>query len=113
MTWIISENRVDTFINACISTLMNCPHLYPVYIHHQQDCAYGAIVPDLPGVHSAADELTQLPQKIREATALMYDDGTTLPPPSLITAYLAEPQYQNGFWMLFDISPATRSSPAR
>jgi predicted RNase H-like HicB family nuclease len=42
--------------------------LYPVYVHQQQDSAYGAIIPDLPGAHSAADELELLPRMIKEAS---------------------------------------------
>lgn len=78
--------------------------LYPVYVHQQQDSAYGAVVPDLPGVHSAADELESLARMIQEAVELMYDGESSTPPlPSPVSAHLAQPQYQDGFWMLVDI----------
>ncbi|WP_315388780.1 type II toxin-antitoxin system HicB family antitoxin [uncultured Stenotrophomonas sp.] len=81
-------------------------NLYPVYIHHQANRAYGAILPDLPGVHSAADELVQLPDEIREAVALMYEsDPGDVPPPSPITSYIDKAEYEGGFWMLVDITP--------
>ncbi|WP_313344676.1 type II toxin-antitoxin system HicB family antitoxin [Stenotrophomonas sp.] len=78
--------------------------LYPVYVHQQEDSAFGAIVPDLPGVHSAADQLEELPAMIQEAVELMYDGEEKTPPPaSAVTAYLAQPQYQDGFWMFVDV----------
>ncbi|WNH47594.1 MULTISPECIES: type II toxin-antitoxin system HicB family antitoxin [Stenotrophomonas] len=78
--------------------------LYPVYVHQQEDSAYGAIVPDLPGVHSAADELEQLPRMVQEAVELMYDGETKAPPmPSPLSVHLNQPQYQDGFWMLVDV----------
>ena len=46
--------------------------LYPVYVHQDKDSAYGAIVPDLAGVHSAADDPEALPRLIQEAVELMY-----------------------------------------
>jgi hypothetical protein len=34
----------------------------------------------------------------------MYDGETNAPPlPSPVTAHLAQPQYQEGFWMLVDV----------
>lgn len=78
--------------------------LYPVYVHQQQNSAYGAIVPDLPGVHSAADELEQLPGLIQEAVELMYDgEENEPPPPSPVIKHLAQPEFKDGFWMLVDV----------
>jgi len=78
--------------------------LYPVYVHQQDDSAYGAIVPDLPGVHSAADELEQLPRMVQEAVELMYEGETKAPPtPSPLALHLNQSQYQHGFWMLVDV----------
>lgn len=77
---------------------------YPVYVHRQQDSAYGAIVPDLQGVHAAADHLEQLPGMIQEAVELMYEGEREEPsPPSLISVYETQPQYQDGFWMFVDV----------
>lgn len=89
---------------------MSSPTLYPVYVHQQHGSAYGATVPDLPGVHTAADELTQLPRMIREAVALMYDGLEAPPPPTMITAYLSQPDYQYGFWMLVDLQSSKRTT---
>lgn len=78
--------------------------LYPVYVHQDQDSAYGAIVPDLAGVHSAADDPEALPRLIQEAVELMYDGETRAPPPPLpVNIHRRNPQFTDGFWMLVDI----------
>lgn len=55
--------------------------LYPIYVHKEQSSAFGAIVPDLPGVHSAADQLEHLPKQVQEAIELMYAGEVAMPPP--------------------------------
>lgn len=78
--------------------------LYPVYVHQEKDSAFGAIIPDLPGVHSAADDPEALPRLIQEAVELMYDGETGLPPrASTVIAHRNDPRYRDGFWMLVDI----------
>lgn len=78
--------------------------LYPIYVNQDQGSAYGVIVPDLPGVHSAADNPEALPRLIQEAVELMYDGETGLPPQaSPVEVHRHNPAYQNGFWMLVDI----------
>lgn len=96
---------MDALNLTCVPTTMSSLTLYPVYVHQQHGSAYGAILPDLPGVHSAADDLSQLPKMIREAVGLMYDGREAPPPPSMITAHLSQPRFQNGFWMLVDLQP--------
>lgn len=78
--------------------------LYPVYVHQEKDSAFGAIIPDLPGVHSAADDPEALPRLIQEAVELMYDGETRAPSrASTVIAHRNDPRYQDGFWMLVDI----------
>jgi len=78
--------------------------LYPVYIHHDEGCAYGAIVPDMPGVITAADSLEELPAMLQEAVELMYEDEPHAPPPpASIEKYRHLADYQDGFWMLMDV----------
>lgn len=78
--------------------------LYPVYVHQNENSAFGAIVPDLPGVHSAADALEDLPRMIQEAVELMYGDEPKGPPgPSPVNQLRRKRQYKDGFWMLVDI----------
>ncbi len=81
--------------------------LYPVFVHQENNSAYGAILPDLPGVHSAADDPEALPCLIQEAVELMYDGESGMPPrPSPVSAHRSDPQYTDGFWMLVDIDLA-------
>jgi len=78
--------------------------LYPVYVHHDEGCAYGATVPDMPGVFTAADTLEELPAMFQEAVELMYEDAPqALPAASSIEKYRYLDDYQNGFWMLLNI----------
>lgn len=78
--------------------------LYPVYVHQDGDSAYGAIVPDMPGVHSAVDALEDLPAALQEAVELMYE-GETQPPPqaNIVDKYRRKREFKDGFWMLVDI----------
>lgn len=78
--------------------------LYPIYVHKEQSSAFGAIVPDLPGVHSAADQLEHLPKQVQGAIELMYAGEVAMPPPpSAIESLRQDPQYQDGIWMLVDV----------
>lgn len=78
--------------------------LYPVYVHKDPDSAYGAIVPDLPGLHSAADDLDDLPRMVQEAAELLFEGEKDGPaPPTSIEQWRADPDYTDGFWMLIDI----------
>ena len=78
--------------------------LYPVYVHKDEDSAYGAILPDMPGVHSAADNLEDLPAALQEAVELMYEGEALMPPrPNLVDKYRRQREFKSGFWMLVDI----------
>jgi len=78
--------------------------LYPVYVHHDEGSAWGAIVPDMPGVFTAADELEELPRMLQEAVELMYDDEPYGPPAAgSIEQYRHLDDYQGGFWMMLDV----------
>lgn len=81
--------------------------LYPVYVHKEVNSAYGAIVPDMPGVHSAVDDLGDLPASLQQAVELMYDGEELAPPhPNIVDKYRRQKAYQGGFWMLVDIDLA-------
>jgi len=73
---------------------------YPMYVHKDEDSAYGAIVPDMPGVHSAADNLEDLPAALQEAVELMYE-GEKLTPPraNLVDKYRRQRDFKGGFWI--------------
>jgi predicted RNase H-like HicB family nuclease len=40
---------------------------YPIFIHKDEDSAYGVIVPDLPGCFSAGDTIEEAIQNAKEA----------------------------------------------
>lgn len=78
--------------------------LYPVYIHKDERSAYGAIVPDMPGVHAAADDLEGMAAAVQEAVELMYDGETLAPPrPDIVDKYRRKKEFQGGFWMLVEV----------
>lgn len=77
---------------------------YPLYVWKDDNSAYGGSFPDLPGVHTAADELIDLPLMAQEAVWTMYDeDHKEIPAPSLIERWHGDARFQNGFWMMVDI----------
>lgn len=77
---------------------------YPLYVWKDEHSAYGASFPDLPGVYTAADELTELPAMAQEAVDAMYAAGSPLPPPSAVETWKHAEQYQDGFWMMVEIT---------
>lgn len=77
---------------------------YPVYVHKEPDSAYGVMAPDMPGCFSAADELEDLPDMVREAVECHYEgEDVSIPPPSPIERWQDDPGFQGGFWLLMDI----------
>lgn len=87
--------------------------LYPVYVWKDAASAYGATVPDMPGVNSAADRLEELPAMIQQAAELMFDGESEGPPPaSGIERWKDDADYAGGFWMLVDIDLSRISSRA-
>jgi len=79
--------------------------LYPVYIHKDDGCAWGAMVPDMPGVVTAADTLDELPIMVQEAVELMYEDAPhRIPAASSLDRYRYDAEFQGGAWMLLDIN---------
>ena len=77
--------------------------LYPLYVWKDADSAYGASFPDLPGVHTAADELQDLNTAAQEAVEAMYEGEANIPAASAIEKWTSNPDYAEGFWMLVNI----------
>lgn len=78
--------------------------LYPLYVWKDSNSAYGGTFPDLPGAHTAADELHDLPAMAQEAVEAMFEgEDVEIPAASEIEKWKDDPDYQGGFWMMVDI----------
>lgn len=82
--------------------------LYPVYVWPGDGThAYGAQVHDFPGCFSGADTVEELPAMVQEAVeAWCAGEDFVLPPATALKELLQSKDYQDGFWMLFDIDVA-------
>lgn len=81
--------------------------LYPLYVHHDEGSSYGGTFPDIPGCFTAADELADLPRMAQEAVEVHFDgEDIEIPPPSDITRWKDDADYQGGCWLLVDIDLA-------
>ena len=87
---------------------------YPLHVHKDDNSAYGASFPDLPGVFTAADELSDLPRKAQQAVELAFEGEAPLPDASAIDRYASMAEYSDGFWLLVDIDRSKiNSKPVR
>ena len=78
--------------------------LYPVYVHKDEDTAYGLTFPDFEGCFSAADEMQDIQRMAQEAVELHFDgEDLKLPKPSSPEQWLGDERFQDGFWLLIDI----------
>lgn len=82
--------------------------LYPVAIETgSEDCAFGAVVPDIAGCYSAGDTLQETLDNVREAIELqlesLCEDGQEIPSAKLIDNYLSDSDYQGHIWCAIDI----------
>jgi predicted RNase H-like HicB family nuclease len=77
--------------------------LYPVYVHHDEGTAYGAIVPDFEGCFAAADSLRDLPAAVQEAAEALFEgEDAGIPEPSDPEELNGE-EFQGGSWAFIDI----------
>ena len=79
--------------------------LYPVYVHVGDDThAHGVTVPDFPDCYSAADSWDELPAKIQEAIEVYCEgEDMDIPAPTPLEVLAAQPEYQDGVWLLVDV----------
>lgn len=91
---------------------------YPVAIepgneHH----AFGVVVPDLPGCHSAGDTMAEALKNAREAIELwietVIDDDGVVPAPSPIAALQSDPAFTGWVWDEVTIDLAKLSDPVQ
>ena len=80
--------------------------LYPVYVHHDEGSAFGAIVPDFKGCFAAADSLRDLPAAVQEAAEALFEaEEAGIPEPSDPEKLHGE-EFQGGAWAFIDIDTA-------
>lgn len=81
--------------------------LYPIYVHKDEGSAYGATFPDFPGCFAAADELQALPRAAQEAAEAHFGaDDDPIPAATSPEAWVNDPDFVGGFWMLVEIDLA-------
>lgn len=87
--------------------------LYPVYVHKDEDSAFGATIPDFPGCFSAADNWEDLTTSIQEAVEV-YCDGEdfAIPEPSSPDDYEGNPDFKGGTWVFVDIDTDSLNTKA-
>lgn len=88
--------------------------LYPIYVHKEDESAYGATFPDIPGCFAAADDIQDLPRSAQEAVEAHFGaDNDPIPAASSPDAWADHDDYQDGgFWMLVDIDLSRARSRA-
>ncbi|MEX3955128.1 HicB family protein [Trinickia symbiotica] len=88
--------------------------LYPLYVHvGDAKHAHGVTFPDFPGCYSAADDWEDLPRAVQEAVEAHFEgEDEPIPEPTPLEQLAADPQYEGGVWMLFDIDLTKINSKA-
>lgn len=86
---------------------------YPVYIHKDDDSAWGATFADFPGCFTAADDLADLPRLAQEAVEVYFDGETdAIPAPTTPDQWVNDDRFVGGYWMLIDIDLSKVSTRA-
>lgn len=87
--------------------------LYPIYVHKDEDSAYGVTFPDFPGCFSGADDAQDIPRLAQEAVeAHFFGDSDAIPVASTPDHWATSKEYKGGFWMLVDIDLSKVSTKA-
>jgi predicted RNase H-like HicB family nuclease len=77
---------------------------YIAIVHKQEDSAYGVILPDFPGVFSAADNWEDLAGNIQEAVELWAEgQEVEIPEPSSFETVARDEAAEGGMLLLADI----------
>ena len=78
--------------------------LYPVYVHKDQDSAYGLTFPDFDGCFSAADDMQDVARMAQEAVEVYFDgEDLELPEPSSPEQWANDDRFVDGYMLLVDI----------
>lgn len=80
---------------------------YPIFIHKDENSAYGVIVPDLPGCYSAGDSMEEAVHNAREAIECHIEglllDNESLPLKKAVEEHLDNSDFKNGVLALVEI----------
>lgn len=75
---------------------------YVAVIHKDDDSAYGAYFPDLPGCFAAGDTEDKALENLRISLRMyaedMAEDGNKLPSPRTVREVVAEPEVKESIW---------------
>jgi predicted RNase H-like HicB family nuclease len=80
---------------------------YPIFIHKDEDSAYGVIVPDLPGCFSAGDSIEEAMRNAHEAIEChiegLLSDNDPLPLKKSVEEHLENPELQDGVLAVVEV----------
>jgi predicted RNase H-like HicB family nuclease len=80
---------------------------YPIFIHKDEDSAYGVIVPDLPGCFSAGDSIEEAMRNAHEAIEChiegLLSDNDPLPLKKSVEEHLENPDLQDGVLAVIEV----------
>lgn len=78
--------------------------LYPVCVHRARDGTLGVIIPDFPGVFSAASSWEDLPRMVQEAIEVgCQGEDIEIPAPTPIDDLRGKAAYRGGVWAFIDV----------
>ncbi|MGH8147175.1 MAG: type II toxin-antitoxin system HicB family antitoxin [Rhodanobacteraceae bacterium] len=77
---------------------------YPIAIELGTDkCAYGVMVPDIPGAFSAGDSLEEAIANAEEAILLALEDTGSIPEPSALENLVSSKRYAGWTWAVANV----------
>jgi predicted RNase H-like HicB family nuclease len=80
---------------------------YPIFIHKDENSAYGVIVPDLPGCYSAGDTIEEAIQNTHEAIECHIEglllDNESIPLKKTIEQHLEDPDFKDGVLAVVEV----------
>lgn len=80
---------------------------YPIFIHKDENSAFGVIVPDLPGCFSAGDTIEEAIQNSHEAIECHIEgllfDNESIPLKKPIEEHLEDPDFKEGVLAVVEI----------
>lgn len=80
---------------------------YPILIQQEGESAYGVIVPDLAGCHSAGDTFNEAVENAAEAIDFhleaLAEDGIEIPAASDLGELANNSQYADGVWVMVKV----------